>query len=129
MNADIASILPDIIALRHELHRIPELAGNERETSARIRAELAKLDLEVLPPFLGTDVVAILRGSRPGRNVTLRADIDALAIEETSGVEYSSTHPGLAHACGHDAHAAILMGAARILASRGHDFSGSIRFV
>ncbi len=129
MRAKIEELLPEISEFRHRLHRIPEPAGAEVKTSALIRDELANLDLEVLPPFIGTDVVAILRGSRPGRNVTLRADIDALALEETTGAPYASTHPGMMHACGHDAHSAILMGAAKVLAAAGRDFAGSIRFV
>lgn len=123
-------ILPEIIGFRHELHRIPELAGEERKTSELIRKRLESLGLEVLPPFLGTDVVAILRGGRgPGKNVTLRADIDALSIEETTGAAYCSAHSGRMHACGHDGHTAMVMGAAELLAARRGEFAGSIRFV
>ncbi len=126
----IADILPEIIEFRHKLHRIPELAGAEFKTQKAIRERLAKLDLEVLPPFIGTDTVALLHGSKgPGRNVTLRSEIDALKITEESGVEFTSEHPGYMHACGHDGHAAMLMGAAEILASRRDEFAGSIRFV
>jgi len=125
-----ADILPGIADFRRRLHRIPELAGEERETARLIRERLAPLGLEVLPPFLGTDVVAILNGGRgPGRNVTLRADIDALLIEETGGVPYRSAHPGKMHACGHDGHTAMVMGAAELLAARREEFAGSVRFV
>ena len=129
MMRTLAAILPGIIEFRHTLHRIPEMAGAEFETSRAIRERLAGLDLEVLPPFLGTDVVAILHGRGPGRNVTLRADIDALLIGEETGVPYASSHAGKMHACGHDAHAAMVMGAAEILASRREEFDGSVRFV
>lgn len=125
----LAEILPGIIEFRHALHRIPEMAGAEFETSRAIRERLAGLDLEVLPPFLGTDVVAILRGRGPGRNVTLRADIDALRLNEETGVPHASCHEGRMHACGHDGHAAMVMGAAELLASRRDSFDGSVRFV
>ena len=129
MMRTLAEILPGIIEFRHTLHRIPEMAGAEFETSRAIRERLARLDLEVLPPFLGTDVVAILHGRGPGRNVTLRADIDALRVHEETGAAYASRHDGRMHACGHDGHAAMVMGAAELLASRRDSFDGSVRFV
>ena len=129
MMRTLAEILPGLIEFRHTLHRIPEMAGAEFETSRAIRERLAGLDLEVLPPFLGTDVVAILHGRGPGRNVTLRADIDALRLNEETGVPHASCHEGRMHACGHDGHAAMVMGAAELLASRRDSFNGSVRFV
>ena len=98
MMRTLAEILPGIIEFRHALHRIPEMAGAEFETARAIRERLAGLDLEVLPPFLGTDVVAILHGRGPGRNVTLRADIDALRVHEETGAAYASRHDGRMHA-------------------------------
>lgn len=129
MMRTLAEILPGIIEFRHALHRIPEMAGAEFETARAIRERLAGLDLEVLPPFLGTDVVAILHGRGPGRNVTLRADIDALRVHEETGAAYASRHDGRMHACGHDGHTAMVMGAAELLASRRDSFDGSVRFV
>lgn len=129
MMRTLAEILPGIIEFRHALHRIPEMAGAEFETARAIRERLAGLDLEVLPPFLGTDVVAILHGRGPGRNVTLRADIDALRVHEETGAAYASRHDGRMHACGHDGHAAMVMGAAELLASWRDSFDGSVRFV
>ncbi len=129
MMRTLAEILPGIIEFRHALHRIPEMAEAEFETARAIRERLAGLDLEVLPPFLGTDVVAILHGRGPGRNVTLRADIDALRVHEETGAAYASRHDGRMHACGHDGHAAMVMGAAELLASRRDSFDGSVRFV
>ncbi len=125
----LADILPGIIEFRHRLHRVPELAGEEKETAALIRERMAGLHLELRPPLLGTDVVAMLRGPKPGRNVTLRADIDALAVTEDTGVDFASEKPGLMHACGHDAHAAMLAGAAELLAARRDEIAGSIRFI
>lgn len=129
MMRTLAEILPGIIEFRHALHRIPEMAGAEFETARAIRERLAGLDLEVLPPFLGTDVVAIQHGRGPGRNVTLRADIDALRVHEETGAAYASRHDGRMHACGHDGHTAMVMGAAELLASRRDSFDGSVRFV
>lgn len=118
-----------MVDFRHELHREPEIAGQEFNTMRRIRDRLAKLDLEVLPPFLETDTVAILHGGKPGKNLTLRADIDALRLVERTGRPYASKIPGMMHACGHDAHTAILMGAAEMLCSIKNEIKGTIRFV
>lgn len=118
------------IRFREELHRIPESAGREEKTCAAIRRELAEIPgIRVLPPFLKTDTVAFIDGAAPGANVTLRADIDALALQESTGVAFASTHPGMMHACGHDVHTAILLGAAEILAAKRQEFSGSVRLV
>ena len=126
----LQEIMPEVIDFRHTLHQIPELAGEEFKTCQEIRSRLNKItELEIAPPFLETDTVAMLQGSAPGKNVTLRADIDALALTETSGAGYCSQHPGRAHACGHDAHMAMLYGAAKVLARIRDEFSGSIRFV
>ena len=129
MRHSVADILPGIIEFRHRLHQIPETAGNEHQTSRAIRERIAGLGFEIREPYLGTDVVAVLHGRAPGKNVTLRADIDALALDEKTGVPYCSTYPGRMHACGHDAHAAMLMGAAELLASERDEFSGTVRFV
>lgn len=129
MKEMIEKILPDIRDFRHALHRIPELAGQEFETSKLIRERLASIGIKALPPFLETDVSAVIFGKNPGKNVTLRADIDALLADEKTGVPYCSLHPGKMHACGHDGHTAMLMGAAQILNSMRDQFSGSIRFL
>ncbi len=131
MKKEIEAILPGIVDFRRQLHRIPELAGEEFATMKLIRDRLAERLplLTVEEPYIGTDTVALLMGKGPGRNITLRADIDALAIDEATGREYASRRSGMMHACGHDGHTAILMGAAEILAARRHEFSGSVRFV
>ena len=116
LDRKIGKILPEIRKIRHELHRIPEIAGKEYKTSALIREKLSDLGLDMKPPFLGTDVIALLNPEKSG-NLTLRADIDALPIEENNeNLPYRSAHPGMMHACGHDGHAAMLLGAAEILA-------------
>jgi len=125
----LEEVWKEMVELRHALHRIPEIAGQEFKTMRMLRERLAWLDIEVLPPFIGTDTVAILRGARPGKNLTLRADIDALRLDEKTGCAYASTHPGMMHACGHDAHMAMLMGAAEVLCSMKDRIKGTIRFV
>ena len=116
------------IALRRKLHRWPELAGCEERTCRTIREALAEIPgVRVLPPFLRTDTVALIDGAAPGRNVTLRADIDGLPVAESSGAEFASERPGFMHACGHDVHTAILFGAAAELAARRGEFVGSVR--
>ncbi len=115
--------------LRHQLHRNPELAGQEHQTAALIRKTLAATRIRTLKPFLKTDVVGILKGRKPGRNVTLRADIDALPLMEKTGRPYASENPGCMHACGHDGHTAILLGTAKVLEQFTDEFNGSIRFV
>ena len=127
---EISAFLPEIFEFRKNLHRHPELAGKEFNTCAEIRRKLAEIPgVEVLPPFLETDTVAFIRGKAPGKNVTLRADIDALTVTEEFESDFKSEIPGLMHACGHDIHASILLGAAKILAAKRHEFSGSIRLV
>ena len=129
LDSKIEKILPEIRKIRHDLHRIPEIAGKEYESSALIREKLSGLGLEVKPPFLGTDVVALLDPEK-SKNLTLRADIDALPIEENNEkLPYRSTHPGMMHACGHDGHAAMLLGAAEILAGLREVVPCSVRFL
>ena len=130
MAKTLQEILPGVVEFRRRLHRSPEIAGKEFRTMRAIRERLAAIpELEVLPPFLETDTVAMLRGARPGVNVTLRADIDALTVREPERLPWISEIPGMMHACGHDAHAAILTGVAEYLASRRDEIAGSVRFV
>ncbi len=103
------------VELRHSIHRRPELRYEEHETSALVQKELAALGIEHVGGLAGgTGVLAHLPGG-DGKAVALRADMDALPIEERTGVEYASEKPGVMHACGHDGHTAMLLGAARVL--------------
>jgi amidohydrolase len=133
----VGKILPEIIEIRHGLHRIPEIKLEERETSQRIRELIADTGIELLQPYIGTDVVGLLWGetSDPeanragGPNVTLRSDIDALPIEEKSGKGWRSQNQGRAHSCGHDGHMAILIGTLKVLDGLRDRYRGSVRFV
>jgi amidohydrolase len=129
----IRKILPEIKDIRRELHRIPETKLEERETSKRIRELIADTKIELLDPYIGTDVVGLLWGTKGGQsksiNVTLRSDIDALPIKENSGKSWASEHDGRAHSCGHDGHMAILIGTLKVLNGISNRFDGSVRFV
>ena len=129
----VQEILPAMKNIRRTIHANPELSGEEVETNSLIRRELAKIGtVQVLPPFIGTDTVALLYGKKGGENrynVTLRADIDALPMQEESGVEYASKIPGKMHGCGHDGHTACVLGAAFVLSRLTEEFNGSVRFV
>jgi len=117
----------DIIRFRRSLHQEPEVSGQEFKTQAKIMAELDRLGI----PFRKagtTSIIATLKGARPGKTVALRGDIDALPIQEEATVEFRSRNGGIMHACGHDAHAAMLLGAARILVDMNHDLAGEVRF-
>ncbi len=127
--SEIDKILPKIIEIRHYLHANPELSFKETQTSSYIRKQLKVLELEIFPPFLSTDVVAFLKGKSNSKNITLRADIDALPILEKDSIPYSSTNRGVMHACGHDGHTAILIGAAMVLTKLRKQLNGSVRFV
>jgi len=125
----VAEVLPRVAEVRHRLHQTPELALQETQTAAFIHETLVALGLQPREPLLGTDVIALLEGPGPGPNVTLRADIDALPLQEKTGVPYQSTHSGCMHACGHDGHTAMLLGAAMVLCRLREHLPGSVRFV
>jgi amidohydrolase len=122
-------VLDEVGELRRHLHRHPEVGFEEHATSRLIAERLSGLGVSVLPCPTPTGALAALHGGRPGRTVMIRADIDALPILEDSGVQFASTSEGRMHACGHDAHTAILLGVARTLAARAEDLPGRYVFV
>lgn len=128
LDARIAEVLPAVTELRRDLHQHPELAMQEFRTSKCIREWLAASGMSPWEPLLETDVVAELSGSSP-RVMCLRADIDAVPGEEESTLPYRSEYPGAMHACGHDAHTAILAGAARVLACWPEPLRATVRFI
>jgi amidohydrolase len=123
-----ADTLDEVVDNRRHLHRHPEVSFAEHETSRFVRERLGRLGLDVLECPTETGALALLETGRPGRRVMLRADIDALPILEDSGVDFESTSEGRMHACGHDAHASILLGAARTLVERAEQLTGSYLF-
>ena len=126
---EIDRILPEIVDIRHVIHQNPEIALEEYKTAELIRKTLKTTDIRLLEPFLKTDVVAILEGKKKGKNITLRADIDALPIQEKTDLPYASKRGGFMHACGHDGHTAMLIGAALVINKFRNGFDGSVRFV
>ncbi len=114
-----------VVELRRAIHRHPELGFEERETAALIERELDALGIE-RRRLAGTGVVGVLRGGRHGRVAALRADMDALPIDERTGLPFASQIAGAMHACGHDAHTAMLLGAARVLSERRDAFQGTV---
>ena len=126
-------VSPDVerqaVAWRRHLHANPELSFQEVETSRFVEETLRSFDgLELSRPA-PTAVVAALRGARPGKVLALRADMDALPIQEETELEFASTRPGVMHACGHDCHTAILLGVAQTLAGRREELAGEVRFL
>ena len=115
LDSSIARIVPDLVSWRRDLHAHPELAFQEHRTSAFVAEKLRQFGLEVHTGFAGTGVVGILSCGN-GPRIGLRCDMDALPIQEETGVPYASQTPGVMHACGHDGHTTMLLGAARILA-------------
>jgi amidohydrolase len=124
-------IAPGVIADRRYLHQHPELGFHEENTARLVIERLRALDLDELQTGIAkTGVVGVLHGGKgPGKTVLLRADMDALPIEEENDVPYRSETAGVMHACGHDAHTAMLLGAARVLAGRRDEFAGTIKFL
>ncbi|GED72714.1 peptidase M20 [Brevibacillus reuszeri] len=116
--------------LRREFHRNPELSGQEQRTSQRVIEELKKLSIhEIRPNMAGYGVLAVIGQKKDGPTVALRADMDALPIFEQSGVPFASQNEGVMHACGHDAHTAMLLGAAKILKSTEQELPGRVLLV
>jgi amidohydrolase len=114
----------DLVRLRRDLHQEPELGLELPRTQEKVLAALDGLPLEITRGTRLSSVTAVLRGSSPGPVVLLRADMDALPLTERTGLPYASRFPGRMHACGHDLHTALLVGAARLLA--GAEFAGSV---
>lgn len=126
--ADAAAILPDLVAFRRALHADPELGLDLPRTQQKVLAALDGLPLEITTGTRTTSVVAVLRGAMPGPTVLLRGDMDALPIDEATGLDFASTN-GNMHACGHDLHTAGLIGAAKLLSARQEELHGSVIFM
>ncbi|GAA0383296.1 M20 family metallopeptidase [Paenibacillus motobuensis] len=117
----------ELIAFRRDLHRHPELSLQESETAAKVVQRLSQLGIDFRSGVGGFGLVAELKGEQPGPVIALRADMDALPIHEEAELDFASTRPGIMHACGHDAHTAILLGAAELLADK--EVKGTVRFL
>ncbi len=124
----IADFAADLTAIRRDFHEHPELGFEEVRTAGIVAAKLRAWGIEVHEGIGRTGVVGVLRGKRPGRTIGLRADMDALPIDEQTNLPWASKTPGVMHACGHDAHTTMLLGAARYLAET-RDFAGTAVFI
>lgn len=127
--ASAEAILPWMVAIRRDLHQHPELGLEEHRTALRVQERLDELGIEHVDGIGGTGVLGLIRGSRPGPTVALRADLDALPLEDAKEVPYRSRIPGRMHACGHDVHTATLLGAARLLAERRAELPGLVKLL
>jgi amidohydrolase len=125
---DAATLERDLVAIRRDLHREPELGFEEHRTAALAAERMGALGFKVRSGLGGTGVIADLAGEAPGPTLLIRADMDALPVQETSDAPYASKIEGVMHACGHDAHVAGLIGAATLLAGRRRDLAGRVRF-
>ncbi|MCX6543466.1 MAG: amidohydrolase [Acidobacteria bacterium] len=137
LDQDANAVLPKVVALRRLLHQHPELGNREVQTSKLLADRLRALGYEVQTGVAKTGVVAILHGGKPGPVVALRSDIDALPVTEETGLPFASTERaqfngrevGVMHACGHDFHMAMLMGAAEVLAGLKADLPGTVKLI
>ncbi len=124
-----AEMFAATVAIRRDLHAHPELAFAEHRTAGIVAERLRALGLETHTGIGGTGVVGLLSGAHPGATIMLRADMDALPMPEENDVAYVSQTPGVTHACGHDAHVAMLLGAAQLLCASANEIHGRIAFV
>ncbi|WP_407542384.1 M20 family metallopeptidase (plasmid) [Deinococcus radiomollis] len=118
-----------VVAWRRHLHRHPELSFQEYQTADYVESQLRGMDGLSLSRPTPTSVLAVLKGDLPGRTVLLRADMDALPIQEDTGLDFASERPGVMHACGHDGHTAMLLGAASVLCRAKTSLEGEVRFI
>ncbi len=128
MTIHISNEMPELVAIRHYLHQHPELGLSEFKTSDFIAEQLSAMGYEVTRGLSKTGLVATLRNGTSNRSVGIRADIDALPILEETGAAHASKTEGLMHACGHDGHTTMLIGAAKLLAER-RNFDGTIHLI
>ena len=127
--AEARSLLPWMSEIRRDLHRHPELGLEEHRTSGRVQERLTELGISFVAGLAGTGVLGTIRGSGEGKVVALRADLDALPLQDSKDVPYRSQIPGKMHACGHDVHTAVLLGAARLLRERVKTRPGAVKLI
>src|SRR5690625_467970 len=119
----------EMVRIRRHLHQNPEVSFKEDETAAFIASFYQQLNIPYRSNIGGNGIVAKLKGAKPGKTVALRADFDALPIQDEKDVPYRSKRPGVMHACGHDGHTAMLLTIAKVLQSKQAELSGNIVFI
>jgi len=125
----VAELEGELIRIRRDLHRHPELGFEEHRTASVIAKWLNHCDVRVREGVVGTGVVGVIEGGRPGRTIGVRVDIDALNISDNKDVAYASSIPELCHACGHDVHTTIGLGVAKIVAELRSEFAGAVKLI
>ncbi len=128
MRLSLTNAMPDLVEIRHHLHQYPEIGLSEFKTSDFIAEKLIAMGYEVTRGLATTGLVATLKNGTSGRSIGIRADIDALPIHEETGAAHASKIPGMMHACGHDGHTTMLLGAAKLLAER-REFDGTVHLI
>ncbi|MDX6344542.1 MAG: hypothetical protein QOH87_4680, partial [Trebonia sp.] len=129
LRSDAESLATDLVALRRRLHQRPEVGLQLPRTQEIVMSALEGLGLEITAGTSTTSVTAVLQGARPGPSVLLRADMDGLPITEDTGLDYASQEAGAMHACGHDLHTAMLVGAAKLLSGHRASLAGNVVFM
>lgn len=129
LDALIEKNIDKVIAIRRDIHENPELGMEEFKTSAKVAEELEKLGIETQRNIGGTGVVGLVKGNAPGKTILLRADMDALPLDENTDLEFKSKVPGKMHACGHDVHTSILLGTAMVLSELRNEIKGNVKLV
>jgi amidohydrolase len=129
LDAEARRVSERVIDIRRHLHAHPELSFQELETSRFIASSLEDAGIEVKPGLATTGVVGTLRGAKPGRTIALRADMDALPLTEATTLPFASTTPGVMHACHHDGHMAMLLGAAMVLVRMRKQLEGNVKYI
>lgn len=119
----------NILTMRRDLHKIPELGIHLPETAAYVRAKLDEYGIPYVLSDTDSSIIATIQGGKPGKTIALRADMDALPIQEETGVDYISERPGCMHACGHDTHTAMLLGAGKVLNAHKAELAGTVRLL
>lgn len=125
----VNEVLPVVKQLRRKIHQQPELGMQEHKTSQLIQQELKRIGIPFRAPVANTGVVGLIKGAKPGPCVALRADMDALPIQETTGLPFASQVEGVCHACGHDTHTAMLLGAAATLWELRSELAGTVKLL
>jgi amidohydrolase len=129
LDRKIREIKNELVKIRKELHRFPEVGFQEYQTAAKVADYMKKSDCEVITGIGGTGVIGLLRGKNEGPTIAIRVCLDALVMDEHSGVEYSSENEGVFHGCGHDGNMTIVLGAANILSQYKDQLNGKVKFI
>ena len=129
LRSEIETIRDIIISTRRDIHKHPELAFDEHRTAKLVTNQLASMNIDIQTGIGKTGVVGRLKGNGNGKTIALRADMDALPIQETSNISYKSINDGIMHACGHDGHTAMLLGVAKVLSQKVDEINGCVKFL